>query len=314
MNALEYAKLKKLLDLLAKQIDILQLSKSPDRDDAVKMMRYLSQINAAVGELWMQSMQPREDQEIDDAFLIREMALRDKAINQLRQELRGLVAELQEVKEALARMVRTPEPDLSREIEWVSLETNNEPEPVSVPEPEPAPEPEEDAVPAPEPEPDPEPEPAPVPEPETAPAPEPEEEPAPVPEPEEDAAPAPEPEPAPVPRPKPVYVHQPKPEPPVQQPVIGDLFQQHNTVADNLFIHSRGEDIGQYISRNDSFLFRRVLFNQDDRAYREMLDKINTCTDIDQVLDYLSLSFPHWDSGSEAVQRLLNIIQQHLER
>lgn len=69
-------------------------------------------------------------------------------------------------------------------------------------------------------------------------------------------------------------------------------------------------DIRSAISLNDRVIFINLLFKEDAQTFVDTLAKINTMETLDQVVGYISSSFPGWDLSSELVYRFMMAVRR----
>lgn len=70
------------------------------------------------------------------------------------------------------------------------------------------------------------------------------------------------------------------------------------------------QDVRDAISLNDRLLYINDLFDEDVAIYRETLNVINELGSFEEVVNYLSSEFPHWDENSDTVYRLYMTIRR----
>lgn len=72
-------------------------------------------------------------------------------------------------------------------------------------------------------------------------------------------------------------------------------------------------DIRSAIALNDRLLFINYLFNEDPMAFQEAVVKINSMTNLDQVIDFVESSYPEWDLESEVVYRFMMAVRRRVK-
>lgn len=72
-------------------------------------------------------------------------------------------------------------------------------------------------------------------------------------------------------------------------------------------------DIRSAIALNDRLLFINYLFNEDPMAFQEAVVKINSMTNLDQVIEFVESSYPEWDLESEVVYRFMMAVRRRVK-
>ena len=72
-------------------------------------------------------------------------------------------------------------------------------------------------------------------------------------------------------------------------------------------------DIRSAISLNDRILFINNLFGQDPMAFQECLTRINQLETLDEAVEYVAQTHPHWDFESEVVYRFMMAVRRKVK-
>lgn len=193
--------------------------------------------------------------------------------------------------------IEVPDDDLPfDDVTETALEFKTEPEPESEPEPEPEPEPELVV------EPDPEPQPESQPEPESA------------------AGPAATSDdfddddddlPGIFDQPLPVYkAAQASPD---VKPSVADVMVAEKQAWRTDMPGTPVRDVRSAISLNDRIIFINYLFDEDPIAFQNTITRINSMTDLDQVVEFVTVEFPMWDLSSELVYRFMMAVRRKVK-
>ena len=69
-------------------------------------------------------------------------------------------------------------------------------------------------------------------------------------------------------------------------------------------------DIRSAISLNDRVFFINNLFEEDAQAFVNALSNINTMTTLDEVVEYVTAQYPHWNLNSDVVYRFMMAVRR----
>lgn len=72
-------------------------------------------------------------------------------------------------------------------------------------------------------------------------------------------------------------------------------------------------DIRSAISLNDRVFFINNLFEEDAQRFVDALVQINTMETLDQVVEFITGQFPHWDLNSETVYRFMMAVRRKVK-
>ena len=70
------------------------------------------------------------------------------------------------------------------------------------------------------------------------------------------------------------------------------------------------KDIRSAISLNDRVIFINNLFAQDAQAFVNALSAINLMASLDEVVEYVTSQYPHWDLNSDIVYRFMMAVRR----
>ena len=133
------------------------------------------------------------------------------------------------------------------------------------------------------------------------------------------------PEPEPIMEPEPVAAPETEPEPkliqdeePVEKPsesvvlvaVIDVMAKKHAWRSD--MPGSPVKDVRAAIALVDRALFINSLFGENAMAFLETLNRINQSESLDDVVEYLAQTYPHWDFDSDVVYRFMMAVRRKI--
>lgn len=72
-------------------------------------------------------------------------------------------------------------------------------------------------------------------------------------------------------------------------------------------------DVRSAIALNDRLLFINYLFDEDPLAFQNAIQKVNTMTTLDQVVEYVTSTYPQWDLDSEIVYRFMMAVRRRVK-
>ena len=72
-------------------------------------------------------------------------------------------------------------------------------------------------------------------------------------------------------------------------------------------------DIRSAISLNDRVFFINTLFDENAQAFVDTLTKINAMETLDQVVEYITGQYPHWNLNSETVYRFMMAVRRKVK-
>ena len=70
------------------------------------------------------------------------------------------------------------------------------------------------------------------------------------------------------------------------------------------------KDIRSAISLNDRVFFINNLFDEDAQAFVNALTSINSMTSLDEVVEFVTASYPHWNLNSDTVYRFMMAVRR----
>lgn len=70
------------------------------------------------------------------------------------------------------------------------------------------------------------------------------------------------------------------------------------------------KDIRSAISLNDRVFFINNLFDEDAQAFVNTLSNINSMTSLDEVVDFITAQYPHWNLNSDVVYRFMMAVRR----
>lgn len=68
------------------------------------------------------------------------------------------------------------------------------------------------------------------------------------------------------------------------------------------------------IALGDQVLFIRRLFREDSALYQDTIDKLNAMASLKEAVEYLSGTFPEWDTESEDVYRFMMAVRRKIRK
>ena len=72
-------------------------------------------------------------------------------------------------------------------------------------------------------------------------------------------------------------------------------------------------DIRSAISLNDRVFFINTLFDENAQAFVDALTKINAMETLDQVVEFITGQYPHWNLNSETVYRFMMAVRRKVK-
>ncbi|MCA6074218.1 hypothetical protein [Fulvivirga sedimenti] len=95
------------------------------------------------------------------------------------------------------------------------------------------------------------------------------------------------------------------------KPTLNDLLQKDEvpTLAD---IHRRAkiEDIKKSLSINQRFMFVNTLFNGSEEAFERTVEHIESVSNSEEAISFLTHKFTNWDHDSEEVSEFIQLIRR----
>ncbi|MGN0191027.1 MAG: hypothetical protein ACI39U_05165 [Candidatus Cryptobacteroides sp.] len=76
---------------------------------------------------------------------------------------------------------------------------------------------------------------------------------------------------------------------------------------------ARVSDIRSAISLNDRILFINTLFGEDPAAFKDALSALNSMSDFEAAVSYVTSSHPEWDMESDTVYRFMMAVRRRLQ-
>ena len=73
------------------------------------------------------------------------------------------------------------------------------------------------------------------------------------------------------------------------------------------------KDIRSAISLNDRVFYINNLFNEDAQAFVNTLSSINSMASLDEVVDFVTDQFPHWNLNSDVVYRFMMAVRRKVK-
>lgn len=73
------------------------------------------------------------------------------------------------------------------------------------------------------------------------------------------------------------------------------------------------KDIRSAISLNDRVFYINNLFNEDAQAFVNTLSNINSMASLDEVVDFVTDQFPHWNLNSDVVYRFMMAVRRKVK-
>ncbi|HNP20229.1 MAG TPA: hypothetical protein PKL31_17445 [Fulvivirga sp.] len=104
-----------------------------------------------------------------------------------------------------------------------------------------------------------------------------------------------------------------KPEVEPDGPTIND--KHTNTAASIAEIHEskKIDNLKSHLSINQRFMFQKVLFDGDEKAFYEALDFLDNCNSKESAMKHIYATYPHWNVESEEFEEFVELLDKRFE-